>query len=371
MTEQGIIDSGAVLFQGDSILSVFANDTLASLDSLVRSDSILVKNLDGASVIPGLIDMHSELGVEYPADKHYPDQSVLRYFLPEDAEIRTMLQGGVTTIALRPPADSLFSGYSALVKLLPDSLGGTIIVEDTLDFQISLTGPAIESQEDANSDSPVNGLSRMYRFRNFLFQTFHTTTNSADYSTLLSEHHSWPPVFSHKLSLYILTDRAAQILETHTMLSDVNANFYFGGVSQLVAVYKKWMNNSLSDEDYINGVVLGPAFFQLDPDYNRYRSLSDQLSDLGIFFAVGTHYPKVRSLSLLDRMRDFIRYGMSEQQAMESVTTVPAKLLNKSGRLGVITGGAASDFVILNGSPFDVNSRVNKVYVNGIAIWLD
>jgi len=369
MTDSGVINSGAVLIQSDSIVSVFADDSLISIDYSHSSDSLKVVDMNGKSVIPGLIDMHSALGVEYPEDKHYPDQSVLRYFLPEDEEIHSMLKGGVTTIALRPPADSLFSGYSALVKMLPDSLGGTHIAEDTLDYQISLTGSMIDRKQ--SNDGSVSTLARMYRFRKFLDEAYSDADYLPEYNTLVKDHPNWPPVLQEQLPLYVLSNRAVQILEAQSMLMDAGAKFYFGGVTELADIYKKWTSNSMtSTQEYINGVVLGPAFFQLDHEFNRYRSLSTELSDLGIIFAVGSHFPNVRSLTLLDRMRAFVRYGMSDQQAMECVTIIPAKLLNESQHLGKIQKGARADLVILNGNPFDVKSNVEEVYVDGITIWL-
>jgi len=371
MTDSGVVDSGAVLIQSDHIAAVFAADSLIPFEYAQTSDSVKVVDMGGKSIMPGLIDMHSALGVEYPEDTHYPDQSVLRYFLPEDEEIHSMLRGGVTTIALRPPADSLFSGYSALVKLLPDSLGGTHIIDDTLDYQISLTGPMVDLNSKQSKDLVVSPLARMYRFRKFLDEAYSDADYLPDYSTLLEENPNWPPVFRDDLPLYVLSNRAVQILEAHSMLIDAGANFYFGGVLGLADVYNKWTSSPIaSTQKYINGVVLGPAFFQIDPEYNRYRPLSTELSDLGIIFAVGSHFPNVQSLTLLDRMRDFVRYGMSEQQAMDCGTIVPAKLLNRSQTLGKIQSGAAADLVILNGDPFDVKSRVEQVYVDGIAVWL-
>lgn len=371
MTDSGVVDSGAVLIQSDHIAAVFIVDSLIPPEYTHTSDSVKIIDMGGKSIMPGLIDMHSALGVEYPEDTHYPDQSVLRYFLPEDEEIYTMLKGGVTTIALRPPADSLFSGYSALVKLLPDSLGGTHIIQDTLDYQISLTGPMVDLNRNQSKDVAVSALARMYRFRKFLDEAYSDADYLPEYSTLVKEHPNWPPVFRNDFPLYVLSNKAVQILEVHSMLMDAGANFYFGGVHGLADVYNKWTSSPITSiQKYINGVVLGPAFFQLDPEYNRYRPLSTELSDLGIIFAVGSHFPNVRSLTLLDRMRDFVRYGMSEQQAMDCVTIVPAKLLNRSQTLGKIQSGAAADLVILNGDPFDVKTRVERVYVDGIAVWL-
>lgn len=372
MTEAGVIDTGIVVVDDDSILAVQKFSSMENLTGLaleaISLDSIPVFDLHGGSVIPGLIDMHSSLGLEYPRTGKYTEKSVLQYFLPGNRVIGEMLRSGITTVALRPPVDSLFSGYSALVKLLPDTLGGFDVVNDTLDFQVSLDGKAIYSKDVL---APAASMERLFRFREFLttYYAQHRAETADPAADSLVAHGS--PYPEKNIPLYILANRAIEILEVNSLFKEYHVQGYFGGVADIVEIYHSWMDQFSPQDPYINGIVLGPQFFHRSPENHRFYPITTDLEDLDIIFAVGDHFPKVHSLSLIDRIRNFIRYGLTEQQALETVTTVPSKIVRQYGKLGIIAPGADADLVCFSSSPFEFNSRNKLSIVNGKMVWFE
>lgn len=57
--------------------------------------------------------------------------------------------------------------------------------------------------------------------------------------------------------------------------------------------------------------------------------------------------------------------GWSEDAALASVTTTPARLLGAEGRLGVIAPGAVANLTVTRGSLFAENSKVREVWIDG------
>jgi len=64
-----------------------------------------------------------------------------------------------------------------------------------------------------------------------------------------------------------------------------------------------------------------------------------------------------------------VRYGMSQEKAMEGLTITGAKILDLSSRIGSLEKGKDADFIILSGEPFSVYTHVEQTWVEGIKRW--
>lgn len=63
-----------------------------------------------------------------------------------------------------------------------------------------------------------------------------------------------------------------------------------------------------------------------------------------------------------------VRYGLSRQQALAAMTSVPAELMGLKGKAGVLAPGAAGDLVVWSGDPFDATSRAKVVVIDGVVV---
>jgi imidazolonepropionase-like amidohydrolase len=60
-----------------------------------------------------------------------------------------------------------------------------------------------------------------------------------------------------------------------------------------------------------------------------------------------------------------VQHGLSRSQALDMVTIHPAKIFSLSNRVGSIAADRDADFVILDGEPFDLGTKVRWVYSGG------
>jgi imidazolonepropionase-like amidohydrolase len=60
-----------------------------------------------------------------------------------------------------------------------------------------------------------------------------------------------------------------------------------------------------------------------------------------------------------------VRAGMSRKAALESLTIAGAEMLDLDSRLGSLTPGKDADFIILDGDPFSVYTKVLETWVEG------
>jgi len=60
-----------------------------------------------------------------------------------------------------------------------------------------------------------------------------------------------------------------------------------------------------------------------------------------------------------------ISHGLTEEAALRAVTIDAADIMGVRERIGSIETGKDADLVVWSGSPFDIYSRINKVFING------
>jgi imidazolonepropionase-like amidohydrolase len=93
------------------------------------------------------------------------------------------------------------------------------------------------------------------------------------------------------------------------------------------------------------------------------------MNDHGVLFAFHTDDPVVSSKWQRGNAGMGIRYGMTEQAALEAITINPALIANVSDRVGSLKKGKDADFVIIDGHWYEPKSRIEKVYINGMEVF--
>ncbi|MBC2839220.1 amidohydrolase family protein [Robiginitalea sp. SC105] len=88
------------------------------------------------------------------------------------------------------------------------------------------------------------------------------------------------------------------------------------------------------------------------------------LADNGITFAFTLHGLSKES-DFHEKVRKAMAHGLTEQQALEALTTTPARLLGKSGQIGSLQPGRLANFLITSGPVFDETTTLYENWVRG------
>lgn len=81
-------------------------------------------------------------------------------------------------------------------------------------------------------------------------------------------------------------------------------------------------------------------------------------------FAITTADLKEKK-DFLKNLRKAIAYGLSEKQALKSLTTIPAKMLNIADKTGALKAGMIANFIITSGNIFDEKTIIYENWIQG------
>jgi imidazolonepropionase-like amidohydrolase len=98
--------------------------------------------------------------------------------------------------------------------------------------------------------------------------------------------------------------------------------------------------------------------------FDRAPSNPKWLRDAGLEFSFttdGLEDPK----DFGKRVRAAMARGLSREHVLAAVTTIPARQLGLSDRLGTLEAGKIASFVVSTGEPFDEKSRVAEIWIDG------
>lgn len=96
-----------------------------------------------------------------------------------------------------------------------------------------------------------------------------------------------------------------------------------------------------------------------------------ELSKAGVEIAIATFAPLRSAASLRLAAALSAANGLDRTRAFAAITTVPAKLLGVSDRVGTVAPGRDADLVVLSGDPIDLASGVRAVLVAGEPVALE
>lgn len=88
------------------------------------------------------------------------------------------------------------------------------------------------------------------------------------------------------------------------------------------------------------------------------------LSEAGITYAITTHGLKSAG-ELNAKMMKAIEYGLTKDQALAALTTVPAKILKADAMIGTLEKGKVANFIVTSGELFEKDTEIYENWVQG------
>jgi imidazolonepropionase-like amidohydrolase len=111
-------------------------------------------------------------------------------------------------------------------------------------------------------------------------------------------------------------------------------------------------------------VVVGPVMIAYD-DENRPINLAQALLKKGVEISIMTDADVVQQPFLRFQAAIAVKYGLEPAEALKAITLNPARIAGLESRIGSLEPGKDADFVVFDGDPFDIRSKVRAVFIDG------
>jgi imidazolonepropionase-like amidohydrolase len=378
------IDNGVLVVQGGKITAVGAPD-----DVKIPAEANVV-DLTGKTIIPGLVDTHSHIGIwprpDVPAHSDGNEGSgavqgglrALDAIQPDDPGIRMAVAGGVTTANIMPGSGNVIGGQTLYVKLRGNTvekmsveargvLGGLKMANGenpkNFNFQRSKTPPATRMKLAAMQREQFVK-AREYQRR---WQDYRKKADTDKKAEPPERDISLEPlveVLERKRTVHFHCHRADDLLTAVRLAREFNFELVLQHATEGYRVADELVKYkipvSLTLLDSPGGKLEAAGLLEENATI---------LEQAGVKVAINTDDSITESRFFLRTGAIAVRGGMSEQSALRALTLHGAQMLHLDHRLGSLKAGKDADFVVLSGPPFSVYTQVLQTYIDGVRLF--
>jgi imidazolonepropionase-like amidohydrolase len=363
-----MISDGTVLIQ---------NGKITAIGQPVLPPGIPILDAGGQFLMPGLIDIHSHMGVyPWPDGSGSGDGNELvepftprvwagDSFDPEDPAIDRAQAGGITTIQVLPGSGNLIGGRSVIVKLRElRTLGGMIFEGAPPGIKMAVgENPKRVYKDKTDDDQLMTRMGEFAAFRGIFQKAVEYRAIKAKGGPKDEDLEVLLDVLDGKIRVNLHCYRSLDILGFYRIADEFK--FKVATLHHALEAYK------VRDVVIAHGTGIGTW-----PDWWGFKQESwDGIPWGPTLFAQsgGTVALHSDSANTVQRMyveaAKMVRYGMEEQEALKAITLNPATLLGVEARVGSIEVGKDADLALFSRHPLDTYTLVMKTWIDGKLIY--
>ena len=362
--DQPPIEDGVLVVHQGKIISVGARDDIRVPSTAVRHDAT------GKVIMPGFICTHSHIGGVGGADSSAPIQPDVRIYDSinvRDSGFRRAVAGGLTTLNIMPGSGHLLSGQTIYVKLR----GGNTIEDMYYRFDDGAPMGGIKMANGTNpqDDPPFPGTrgkaAALVREQYVKAQEYQAKIQRAgDDPEKLPERNLAMEALVEALEgrrvVHHHTHRHDDIVTVLRIAREFNLRVVLHHVSEAWKVADEIAEASASCS-----VILvdspGGKLEAVDVGYET----GGVLDRAGVNVAFHTDDWITDSRYFLRMAALAVRAGMDRDAALRALTLAGAEMLDLDHRVGSLAEGKDADFVILDGDPLSIYTKVQQTYADG------
>jgi len=342
-------------------------------DDVKVPENCQIIDAKGKIVTPGLIDVHTHLGVSEggvgregrdfneTSDPITPEIRAIDGINPLEVSFSDAREAGVTTIQVMPGSANIIGGEMVVMKT-----AGHIVDEMVIKSPSGMKGAMGENPKRVYGDKgnlPITRMGLAARMREKFMEAEDYLKNGSNGKRDLGLE-QLVKVLKKEIPMRIHAHRADDIL---TVLR-LKQEFDFELTIEHCTEGHKIADYIAQFKDV--RVSIGPTM-----STRSKVELKDKgwdtikvLWDAGVPVSITTDHPVIGIEYLLTSAIYAIRHGLTEQQALQAITLNAAKHIGVANRVGSIEEGKDADFVIWDGNPFDLATNVEQVFIDGVEV---
>lgn len=317
-------------------------------------------------VTPGLIDAHTVIGLNgYMNQPHdqmaldtgstiQPELRAIDSYNAQEILINWVSQFGVTTIHTGHQPSALVAGQTMIAKTFGKSVEESTLVETAM-IAVTLGDSGIAS----GGKSPGTRAKQIAMLRAELIKAQNYGTKPDSPRDLKQE--MWKKVLNREIPLLVTAHRAQDISNALRIAKEFNIRIILDGASEA---------HMLLNEIKASGfpVIIHPTMFRAGGETESLSmETASKLKQAGILFALQSGYegyvPKTRVV--LYEAALAAANGLSQRDALASITIDAAKILGLDNRIGSLANGKDGDIAMYDGDPFEYTTHCTGTIING------
>jgi imidazolonepropionase-like amidohydrolase len=361
------IEQGVLIVQNGKITAVGDARTVR------LSSNVEIIDMQGKTIMPGLVDSHSHIGEGTGADGSspiQPDVRLLDSLNVRAASLQRAQAGGITTVNVMPGSGHLDSGQTLYIKLRD----GAVKIDDLLIYDKA--GNYMGGIKFANGTNPLRTTGGNFpgtrsksaalvreQFVKAMDYKAKITKAGNDKSKLPARDLSMEAlveVLDKKRVVHFHTHRADDIMTVLRLQKE------FGFRLVLHHVSEAW---KVADE--IAAAKVPASIILIDAPGGKLETMDISytngaaLEKAGALVGFHTDDYITDSRLFLREAALSVRAGMSRDKALYAMTMAGAIMLDMQDRIGSLEAGKDADFVVLTGDPLSVYTHIQQTWVDG------
>jgi imidazolonepropionase-like amidohydrolase len=367
-----IIQDGSIVIVDGKIAEIGAGITVPSGAKVI--------NGRGKHVLPGFIDTHSHMGVyAWPGvdansdgneltDPISPQVDALDSVYPQDPAFKRAAAGGVTTVQILPGSGNLIGGKAVTLHVIPNA-----VTVDEMVFREAPRGIKMALGENPKrvygdrNQLPSTRMGNIYLLRDAFIKTQEyrekwNRYNSKKDDSAPERNMKWETlgqVLDGTILVHVHCYRADEMM--HMIKIADEFKFKIKSFQHSLEAYK--VADILAQKQIAAATWADWWGFKMEA-WTAVPWNAAYLVSKGV--VVNMHSDSSDIVQRLNvEAEKTLKYGMSEADALKTITIFPAQMLGIDSITGSLEKGKSADIVIMDGPPFSIYSHVLQTMVQG------
>lgn len=363
-----IIENGSILIKGKKIIALGSNITIPTSAEIISAR--------GKTIIPGLIDAHTHLGIDEEglgwegedyneiAEPITPQLRAIDGINPADIGLASARKHGITTVMVAPGSANVLGGQAAAIKTK-----GTVVDQMIVKSPVGIKAAFGENPKNVYGKldkSPITRMGIAALLREALIEAEDYRNQKAAklkagetiYRELKNE--SLLKILNKEIPLKAHAHRADDIMTAIRIAREFNLDLTIEHCTE---------GHLIADQIAAAGfaAAVGPSLTgksKVELKQQDFKTAA-ALAAAGVKIALVSDHPVTPVKNILFYAMLAVKAGLSKQEALKAVTINPAEILGVENRVGSLAVGKDADLLIFNGDPLTFASNLELVMIDG------
>lgn len=368
-----VYENGTIQIENGKILAIHEG----SIGDMPTGNSKKVLDVQGAWILPGLIEAHCHMGINEEkkgmvGDDCNENVSPISPQLRAIDAINTMdsafddaVRAGITSVMIGPGSSNVVGGQFAFIKTSGRCIDD-LIVKAPAAMKVSF-GENPKVNYAGQNKSPVTRMAIAAMLREELFKAKHYQQKKEKGGEDFTEDfcmEPWLPVLNHEIPIKAHVHRVDDIFTAIRIAKEFGLSMTLDHCSEGHLIAEK-----LCEEGF-------PAI--VGPDLARRNKIEVQnvsfktigiLNEAGVLTAITTDHPVTLIQYLPISAGLAVKEGLSVEEGLKSITINAAKICGVDHRVGSLEEGKDADIAIYDGNPMEVFTHTLYTIIDGNIIY--